>query len=191
MGFFAPLRMTNFLGWMERFKVGHGGGRSDERDFGGWGGCGFVPDSAFAGGGWIASVKLIGHAGFAYPKAVRAAVLGAMDAEAISVAEMSRLNWRLGGIYAEAVVAACNELGVETKAFALSRDAHLSRDKAAAKMGHPGSSGKLMLGLVGCHGQTVYHQGVAAKYFRHAGSVYVADGRGKRDCGAVAGAGGE
>ena len=48
-------------------------------------------------------VKLLGHVGVAYPKAVRAAVLGAMDAEAISVAELARLNWLLGGVYAEAV----------------------------------------------------------------------------------------
>jgi len=126
--------------------------------------------------GRVPRVKLLGHVGFGYSKAVRAAVLGAMDARAISVAELSRLNWLLGEIYAEAVVAACNELGVETKAAALARDAsrippsasprvsHLSRDKVAAKMGHPGSSGKLRLGLVGCHGQTIYHQGIAAKY---------------------------
>ena len=35
-------------------------------------------------------VKLLGHVGVAYPKTVRAAVLGAMDAEAISVAELQR-----------------------------------------------------------------------------------------------------
>lgn len=78
-------------------------------------------------------LKMVGHAGFAYPKAVRAAVLAAMDAKAISVAEMSRLNWRLGGIYAEAVAKAEETFGVK-------------------------------VGLVGCHGQTIYHQGVAAKY---------------------------
>ena len=78
-------------------------------------------------------VKLLGHVGFGYPKAVRAAVLAAMDAKAISVAELSRLNWRLGEIYADCV------------------------EKAAAKFG-------VKVGLVGCHGQTIYHQGAAAKY---------------------------
>ncbi|MEO6803263.1 MAG: anhydro-N-acetylmuramic acid kinase [Granulicella sp.] len=48
-------------------------------------------------------VKLLGHASFPYPKAVRAAVLAAMDAKTISVAELSRLNWRLGEIYAECI----------------------------------------------------------------------------------------
>jgi anhydro-N-acetylmuramic acid kinase len=78
-------------------------------------------------------VKLLGHVGMAYPKTVRAAVLGAMDAEAISVAELARLNWLLGEVYADAVERAQSSLGVKA-------------------------------GLVGCHGQTVYHQGVAEKY---------------------------
>jgi anhydro-N-acetylmuramic acid kinase len=78
-------------------------------------------------------VKLLGHVGVAYPKAVRAAVLGAMDAEAISVAALARLNWRLGEVYADGVEKAQNSLGVK-------------------------------IGLVGCHGQTVYHQGVAKRY---------------------------
>lgn len=78
-------------------------------------------------------LKLLGHAGFAYPKAVRTAVLAAMDAKAVSVAEMSRLNWRLGDIYADAVDAAAGKFGVK-------------------------------VGLVGCHGQTIYHQGMASLY---------------------------
>src|SRR5580658_5654823 len=71
-------------------------------------------------------VKLLGHVGTEYPKAVRAAVLGAMDAQAISVAELARLNWRLGEVYADAVAKAQESVGVK-------------------------------VGLVGCHGQTVYH----------------------------------
>jgi anhydro-N-acetylmuramic acid kinase len=50
-------------------------------------------------------IKLIGAREFRYSKAVRSAVLAAMDAKSISVAEMSRLHWRLGEIYAEAVQA--------------------------------------------------------------------------------------
>jgi anhydro-N-acetylmuramic acid kinase len=78
-------------------------------------------------------VKLIGHVGFAYPKGVRAAVLEAMDAQAISVADLARLNWRLGEVYADAVASAAEQFGVK-------------------------------VALVGCHGQTVYHQGAAEKY---------------------------
>jgi anhydro-N-acetylmuramic acid kinase len=78
-------------------------------------------------------VTLLGHAGVGYSKAVKAAVLRAMDAQAISVAELARLNWRLGEVYADAV------------------------EKAQAVVG-------VKVGLVGCHGQTVYHQGVAERY---------------------------
>jgi anhydro-N-acetylmuramic acid kinase len=78
-------------------------------------------------------VKLLGHVGVAYPKAVRAAVLGAMDADAISVAELARLNWRLGEVYADAVEKAQSSVGVK-------------------------------VALVGCHGQTVYHQAAAERY---------------------------
>jgi anhydro-N-acetylmuramic acid kinase len=78
-------------------------------------------------------VKLLGHVGVAYPKDVKAAVLCAMDADAIPVADLARLNWRLGEVYADAVEKAQSKLGVK-------------------------------IGLVGCHGQTVYHQGAAEKY---------------------------
>ena len=89
--------------------------------------------SAAKDGNGVPRVKLLGHAGFGYSKAVRAAVLAAMDAKAISVAELSRLHWRLGEIYADCV------------------------EKAAAKLG-------VRVELVGCHGQTIYHQGVAARF---------------------------
>jgi anhydro-N-acetylmuramic acid kinase len=78
-------------------------------------------------------VKLLRHVGVAYPKDVKAAVLCAMDADAISVAELARLNWRLGEVYADAVEKAQKSVGVN-------------------------------LALVGCHGQTVYHQGAVEKY---------------------------
>jgi anhydro-N-acetylmuramic acid kinase len=74
-------------------------------------------------------IKLLGLTEMRYPAAVRKAVLGAMNAEAMSVAEMSRLHWRLGAIYADAVELA----GVKVD-------------------------------LVGCHGQTIYHQATASKY---------------------------
>jgi anhydro-N-acetylmuramic acid kinase len=79
------------------------------------------------------AVKLLGHVGVGYPSRVRAAVLGAMDAQAISVAELARLDWRLGEVYADAVARAQEQFGVTAE-------------------------------LVGCHGQTVYHQGSADQY---------------------------
>jgi anhydro-N-acetylmuramic acid kinase len=78
-------------------------------------------------------VRLIGSAEFRYPKALRSAVLAAMDAKAMSVAEISRLHWRLGEAYADAIEGTANQFGIK-------------------------------IDLVGCHGQTVYHQGIASRY---------------------------
>ena len=78
-------------------------------------------------------VKLVGWTESRYPTAVRKAVLAAMNAEAMPVAEMSRLHWRLGALYADAVEAAAKSAGVRVE-------------------------------LVGCHGQTIYHQAAASKY---------------------------
>ena len=89
--------------------------------------------SAGRGAGNTPRVKLLGHVGVGFPKGVRAAVLAAMDAKAISVAELARLNWRLGEVYADVV------------------------EKAQASVG-------VKIELVGCHGQTVYHQGAAERY---------------------------
>jgi anhydro-N-acetylmuramic acid kinase len=57
-------------------------------------------------------VKLIGHRATRYPKAVRAAVLRVMEGTALSAAEMSRLNWRMGEIYADCVAKAAAKFGV-------------------------------------------------------------------------------
>jgi len=48
-------------------------------------------------------LTLIAHEGFAFPVALRRAILAAMNAESIATAELARLNWRLGIAYAEAV----------------------------------------------------------------------------------------
>ncbi|MGH9600673.1 MAG: anhydro-N-acetylmuramic acid kinase [Terracidiphilus sp.] len=78
-------------------------------------------------------LALLAHEGFAYPAALRRAVLAAMNAPSISTAVLARLNWRLGLAYAEAVSA------------------------IAARH-------KIKLELVGCHGQTLYHQPRAEQY---------------------------
>jgi len=78
-------------------------------------------------------LTLLAHEHFAYPSALRRAVLAAMNAQSTSTAELARLNWRLGLAYTEAV------------------------KKTASRH-------KLQLNLVGCHGQTLYHQASAQKY---------------------------
>lgn len=86
------------------------------------------------GRGSYLSFDLLLHEHSDYPQAIRKAVLAAMNASKISVAELSRLNFRLGEFYAEAV-------------------------SKALKKADPAK-----LDLVGCHGQTLYHQGTAAPY---------------------------
>jgi anhydro-N-acetylmuramic acid kinase len=81
----------------------------------------------------LPDLKLLGHAGFPFPPALRRAVLAAMNAEAIATAELARLNWRLGQAYAEALATA------------------LQRNPCT-------------LDLIGCHGQTIYHQATPARY---------------------------
>jgi anhydro-N-acetylmuramic acid kinase len=76
---------------------------------------------------------LIGHEEYAYPAAVRRVILEMMNAELARVADLARLNFLLGELYAEAV------------------------SKAARKH-------RVKLDLAGCHGQTLYHQGVADRY---------------------------
>ncbi len=106
-------------------------------------------------------VKMLGHSEFRYPKAVREAVLRAARGE-MQVAELGRLHWKLGEVYAGCVLKACAEHGVKTVGSA---DAHLSRDKTATKMGHPDSLPfRNSLGLVGMHGQTVFHEAPVATW---------------------------
>jgi anhydro-N-acetylmuramic acid kinase len=83
-------------------------------------------------------LTFLAHEGFAFPAALSRAVLAAMNAAATSTAELARLNWRLGMAYAEAVGATV--------------------EQHAAKL----DGGRL--DLIGCHGQTLYHQPRAAIY---------------------------
>jgi len=76
---------------------------------------------------------LLAHAEYEYPARVRKAVLAAMNARRASVADLARLNFLLGELYADAV-----------------RDAQKKFRLEAA--------------LIGCHGQTIYHQGEAKAF---------------------------
>jgi anhydro-N-acetylmuramic acid kinase len=86
------------------------------------------------GGGFNLRFELLGHEHFSYPKPVRQAVLNAMNARKARVADLSRLNFLLGELYADAV-------------------------RKAQR-----SAGGVRIDLAGCHGQTIYHQGQAAEY---------------------------
>ena len=82
------------------------------------------------------TLKLLGHSSFPYPKPVRAELLRIMEGAPVTAADLSRLNWRLGEIYATCV------------------------EKTAAQFAQK-------VALVGCHGQTIYHQAVATPYLGH------------------------
>jgi anhydro-N-acetylmuramic acid kinase len=79
------------------------------------------------------SFALLAHAEYPFPAAVRRTILETMNAELARVADLARLNFLLGELYAEAVA------------------------KTARKH-------RAKLDLVGCHGQTIYHQGVATTF---------------------------
>src|ERR1700693_71815 len=79
------------------------------------------------------SFEALGHAEYPYSKRVRAAVLSAMNASQASVADLSRLNFLLGELYSDAVLATQRQFHVEAN-------------------------------LVGCHGQTLYHQGEPQRF---------------------------
>ncbi len=77
--------------------------------------------------------RLLAHEEYPFPAPVRRAILGMMNAELARVADLARLNFLLGELYAEAVA------------------------KTARRH-------RVKLDLVGCHGQTLYHQGVAERF---------------------------
>ncbi len=91
--------------------------------------------------------ELVGHIEVPYPREVRGAVLTAMNADEASVADLARLNFLLGELYAEAVLAAQKKFGCK-------------------------------IDLVGCHGQTLYHQGERTRHLGRLLSVTWQSGEG-------------
>lgn len=86
------------------------------------------------GRGFGMRFRVLGDRQYAYPAAVRRAVLRAMNSPSAKVAELSRINFLLGELYAEAIRKTMRALRVRR------------------------------VELVGCHGQTIYHQGQPALY---------------------------
>lgn len=83
------------------------------------------------------NAKLLGHTSFNFPAALRKEILRVAEQQSIPAGELSQLNFRLGQIYADAVLAACKKF------------------KAAPSR----------INLIGNHGQTIFHQGQPAPYF--------------------------
>jgi anhydro-N-acetylmuramic acid kinase len=81
----------------------------------------------------LPKLQLLGHQAFPYPGDVRRRILVSMNSPRASVADLSRLNFLLGELYADAVLGAQKKLRLKAE-------------------------------LVGCHGQTLYHQGTPAEF---------------------------
>ncbi|PYT68127.1 MAG: anhydro-N-acetylmuramic acid kinase [Acidobacteria bacterium] len=83
------------------------------------------------------NAKLLGHTSFQFPPALRKEILRVAEQQPIPAGELSQLNFRLGHVYADAILAACKKFKISPK----------------------------RIGLIGNHGQTIFHQGQPSKYF--------------------------
>ena len=82
------------------------------------------------------SIKFEGHHHVRFPVRVRDAILRLANGGATTTAEISQLNFLLGEEFGAAAVAACKRWRVPLR----------------------------QIGLIGSHGQTIFHQGVAARF---------------------------
>jgi anhydro-N-acetylmuramic acid kinase len=87
-------------------------------------------------------IKLLAHAHHPYPKSVRAAVLSACNSvssngEPTTTANLSRLNWRLGQLYADAVEATAAQFKLELALVGLHGQTLYHQATAAPYLGAP------------------------------------------------------
>jgi anhydro-N-acetylmuramic acid kinase len=80
--------------------------------------------------------RLLNHTAVKFPAQVRAEILRVAEQRAITAGELSQLNFRLGQLFADAAKTACKRFRVTLSS----------------------------VDLIGSHGQTIFHQGVPAKY---------------------------
>ena len=81
--------------------------------------------------------KLLGHTSKKFPPALRREILRVAEQQPISAGQLSRLNFRLGELFADAALSACRKFRVPPSRVA----------------------------LIGSHGQTIFHQGRPVPYF--------------------------
>jgi anhydro-N-acetylmuramic acid kinase len=82
------------------------------------------------------TAKLENFAAIPFPSRVRDAILRLGEGRATTTGEISQLNFLLGDVFAEAALAACRKFRVRAS----------------------------QIGLIGSHGQTVFHQGAASSF---------------------------
>ena len=83
------------------------------------------------------NAKLLGHTSVKFPPALRKEILRVAEQHPITAGALSQLNFRLGGLFAGAAIAACRKFRIPQKKIA----------------------------LIGSHGQTIFHQGRPVPYF--------------------------
>jgi anhydro-N-acetylmuramic acid kinase len=96
------------------------------------------------------NARLLGQTSFEFPHPLRKEILRVAEQQPICAGELSQLNFRLGRIFAEAALAACGRFRVSPK----------------------------RVSLIGSHGQTIFHQGLATRYFgaSTASTLQIGDG---------------
>jgi anhydro-N-acetylmuramic acid kinase len=80
---------------------------------------------------------LVAHQQYGYSPALRRTILRSMNSSTMPVGDLARLNFLLGDLYAEAIVKCKRSVRIPK------------------------------LDLIGCHGQTLYHQGEPAPFLNH------------------------
>ena len=82
-------------------------------------------------------LKLLGHMHQAYSSKLRSAVLAAMNAAAVSTADLARLHWRLGEVYGDAIVEAQQQAGVRAALAGVHGQTVYHQATAAKFLGKP------------------------------------------------------
>jgi anhydro-N-acetylmuramic acid kinase len=82
-------------------------------------------------------LKLLHHSSRSYPADLRQAVLAAMDAKRTSAAELSRLHWHLGQVYADTLSEALRETRYKPDLIALHGQTIYHQATAAPYLGAP------------------------------------------------------
>ncbi|HEY3740705.1 MAG TPA: anhydro-N-acetylmuramic acid kinase [Bryobacteraceae bacterium] len=101
------------------------------------------------GRGYTKKIEVVGAAAIAYPKPVREALLGVSNTMT-HTATISRLHALLGELYAEAFFTTCKRRRIAPES----------------------------VNLIGCHGQTIYHEGQPCEYLgrRFSNTLQIGDG---------------
>jgi anhydro-N-acetylmuramic acid kinase len=82
------------------------------------------------------NAKLLNHTSINFPPQLRKEILRVAEQQPISAGDLSQLNFRFGEVFAEAALTACRRFRISSK----------------------------KIGLIGSHGQTIFHQGKYVPY---------------------------